>query len=212
VYAGLKPGVTPREFERAVADQTVESLLQRIPVRAGVAVYIPGGRVHAIGAGCLLLECQQNSNTTYRIYDFGRRTSDGKMRELHSEQAARVIRWNDSGPPLVEPRLVGPPGRNQRWEILTAPYFFMEQRRWSEPGNLAGDAQTFRVLFVEQGGLRLTGFWGDELAEAGTTLLLPAACPEMRVAPVTGEARFLLMGLPPPAVVEGPPPASPKGR
>ena len=196
VYGGLQPGVTPDSFAQAVAGQTVENLLQRVPVQAGDAIYIPGGRVHAIGSGCLLLECQQNSNTTYRIYDFGRVGADGRLRELHLEQAAKVIRWDDLESPLVQPKRLESRGANERWEILASSYFRMEQLRLAEPYLLARDLETFRVLFVEQGTVQVESPAGRETAAMGTTLLIPAACPDLTLQPVGGSARVLTMGLP----------------
>ena len=196
VYSGLRPGVTPEAFAQAVTHQTVEELLVKVPVQAGDAVYIPGGRVHAIGAGCLLLECQQNSNTTYRIYDYGRKGADGKTRELHLEQAVRVIRWDDQGAPLAVPRRVEQTPAGERWEILTSPFFRMEQLRLNGAWKLARDLTTFRVLFVEQGMVEVTGPYGTETAPRGTTLLIPAACPDLGLKPVHGAARVLTMGLP----------------
>ena len=72
IYSGFKPGVGPAEFEQARAAGTIPSLLQRFPARPGMVFNTPGGRVHAIGAGCLLLEVQQDANTTYRLYDWDR--------------------------------------------------------------------------------------------------------------------------------------------
>lgn len=196
VYSGLRPGVTPDAFRRAVADQTVEALLNKIPVQAGDAVYIPGGRVHAIGAGCLLLECQQNSNTTYRIYDYGRVGADGQTRALHVEQAIQVIRWDDASPPLAVPRLLEKNDGGERWEILTSPYFRMEQLRLTAPWAWPMDLQTFRVLFVERGSVDVLGPYGTERIQRGTTLLIPAACPELTLTPVSGLARVLVMTRP----------------
>ena len=196
VYSGLRPGVTPDAFRRAVADQTVESLLNKVPVQAGDAVYIPGGRVHAIGAGCLLLECQQNSNTTYRIYDYGRIGADGKTRELHVEQAIQVIRWEDDAAPLAVPRLVETASGGERWEVLTSPYFRMEQLRLTADWSWPMDLQTFRVVFVERGTVELAGPYGTERIQRGTTLLIPAACPELTLTPVAGKASLLVMSLP----------------
>ncbi len=196
VYSGLRSGVTPETFSRAVAEQTVEALLNKVPVRAGDAVYIPGGRVHAIGAGCLLLECQQNSNTTYRIYDYGRVGADGKTRELHLEQALKVMRWEDTASPLAVPRRVETRSAGERWEILTSPYFRMEQVRLSGAWAHPMDLQTFRVLFVEQGCVEVSGAHGTDRLNPGATLLLPAACPDLTLSPVGGPARVLIMSLP----------------
>ena len=96
VFAGLKPGVDRQTFESALADTRLEEMLNFIPVAAGTAIYVPGGRLHAIGEGCLLLEVQQNSNTTYRVYDWGRLGTDGKPRELHISEAFCAINWTDN--------------------------------------------------------------------------------------------------------------------
>jgi len=72
IYSGFKPGVGPAEFEQARAAGAIPSLLQRFPARPGMIFNTPGGRVHAIGAGCLLLEVQQDANTTYRLFDWDR--------------------------------------------------------------------------------------------------------------------------------------------
>src|SRR5262249_1131753 len=83
LFVGLKRGVTRAEFERRIADGTVAEALHRIPVKAGDAMFLPSGRLHAIGAGNVLFEIQQNSDTTYRVFDWNRKGLDGKPRELH---------------------------------------------------------------------------------------------------------------------------------
>lgn len=197
VYCGLQPGVTREAFGRAVPAGTLASMLVRVPVRANDAVYVPGGRVHAIGAGCLLLECQQNSNTTYRIHDWGRVGADGKPRPLHIEQAMKVIRWTDHEPPLVRPRLVESMSHNERWEVLTSPYFRMERYRLREPLVWRRDRETFQVAFVQQGRVRLSHASFAEEASPGQTYLIPAACPDLALQPV-GDApvQLLTMSLP----------------
>ena len=88
---GLKDGVTREEFDLAVDENRVEQLLRRRKVKAGEVYFIPSGLVHAIGAGILICEIQQNSNITYRVWDYGRPGKDGKPRELHTEKAKRVV-------------------------------------------------------------------------------------------------------------------------
>ena len=88
---GLSRDYTKEAFDKAVADNTVETLLNRVKVHAGEVYFIPSGLVHAIGAGILICEIQQNSNVTYRVYDYGRLGKDGKPRETHVEQAKKVI-------------------------------------------------------------------------------------------------------------------------
>lgn len=88
---GLKDGCTQEAFARAVTEGKTESVLRYVPVQAGECYFIPSGQVHAIGAGCLIAEIQQNSNVTYRVYDYDRRQADGSLRQLHVAQALDVV-------------------------------------------------------------------------------------------------------------------------
>ncbi|MBQ7226504.1 MAG: class I mannose-6-phosphate isomerase [Clostridia bacterium] len=88
---GLKEGVTNEMFAQAINDGKVEEMLNYVPVKKGDVFFIPSGLVHAIGAGILLAEIQQNSNITYRVYDYNRVGKDGKPRELHINDALNVI-------------------------------------------------------------------------------------------------------------------------
>ncbi|HPR83437.1 MAG TPA: class I mannose-6-phosphate isomerase, partial [Pontiellaceae bacterium] len=102
IYCGLKPGIGKTEFLNALENKTFFSILKTIPAQKGEAVFVPGGCVHSIGVGCLILEIQQNSNTTYRIYDWDRVDASGKGRELHIDKALKVINWNDTSDPLCK--------------------------------------------------------------------------------------------------------------
>jgi mannose-6-phosphate isomerase len=98
LIAGLRRGVTREQFERAIAAGTIEACAHHFAVAAGDSILVPSGRVHAIGAGCLILEIQQNSDTTCRVFDWGRTGSDGKPRELHVAESLRSIAWDDYEP------------------------------------------------------------------------------------------------------------------
>ncbi|MGH7946401.1 MAG: type I phosphomannose isomerase catalytic subunit, partial [Opitutaceae bacterium] len=91
LIVGLKRGVTRDQFERAIVSNTVEHCVHRFCVAAGDSILVHSGQVHAIDAGNLILEIQQNSDTTYRVYDWGRAGLDGLPRELHIEQSLRSI-------------------------------------------------------------------------------------------------------------------------
>lgn len=91
IYAGLKPGTTAAEIEAAVASGRFETLLVRHEAKVGDVFFIPGGLVHAIGDGVRLYEVQQSSNTTFRLYDWGRVGADGKPRQLHVDTALKAI-------------------------------------------------------------------------------------------------------------------------
>lgn len=98
LIVGLKRGVTRDQFERAIADDTVEACVHHFNVAAGDSILVHSGQVHAIDAGNLILEIQQNSDTTYRVYDWGRVGLDGLPRQLHIPQSLRSIDWSDFEP------------------------------------------------------------------------------------------------------------------
>lgn len=101
LLVGLRRGVTREQFERAIADNTLETCIHHFRVAAGDSILVHSGQVHAIDAGNLILEIQQNSDTTYRVYDWGRVGLDGKPRQLHIEESLRSIQWDDFEPAPV---------------------------------------------------------------------------------------------------------------
>ncbi len=98
IYAGLKKGVTPEKFKAAIQQGQIEPLVHHFPVKSGDALFIPSGRLHAIGAGNIIIETQQNSDTTYRVFDWNRLGLDGKPRDLHIEESLASIDFNDFEP------------------------------------------------------------------------------------------------------------------
>jgi mannose-6-phosphate isomerase len=103
LYVGLKRGVTRAEFEQKIKAGTVADCFHRVPVKTGDAMFLPSGRVHAIGAGLVLFEVQQNSDTTYRVFDWNRVDKSGKARDLHVKESLASIDFNDFEPAL-QPR------------------------------------------------------------------------------------------------------------
>ena len=102
LIVGLKKGVTREQFEAALAENKAEDCVHRFPVKAGDSILVESGRMHAIDAGNLILEIQQNSDTTYRVYDWGRVGLDGSPRQLHIEESLKSIDFNDFEPaPLL---------------------------------------------------------------------------------------------------------------
>ena len=94
IYLGFKETITQAQFEQAIENNTLTELLNFFEVKAGDCYFIPSGTIHAIATGCLICEIQQNSNLTYRVYDYGRRDKDGNLRELHVEKALKVTDLN----------------------------------------------------------------------------------------------------------------------
>jgi mannose-6-phosphate isomerase len=101
LFVGLKKSITRAQFEEAIQNGTVAECVHRIQVKAGDAMFLPSGRLHAIGAGNVIFEIQQNSDTTYRVFDWNRKGTDGKPRELHVAKSLASIDFED-----VEPRLI----------------------------------------------------------------------------------------------------------
>ena len=101
LIVGLKKGVTRASFERAIIDQTVENVVHKFRVAEGDSILVHSGQVHAIDAGNLILEIQQNSDTTYRVYDWARTGLDGKPRQLHVAESLKCIQWDDFEPTPV---------------------------------------------------------------------------------------------------------------
>lgn len=174
VLAGVREGVTRESFSRAQQDgEDLSRLLHRHPVRVGDVLLVPSGRVHALGAGCLVVEVQQNSDTTYRVYDYDRPGVDGEPRELHVEQSLACIAFED-----VEPELLP---RGDRLVVLDD-HFVVTTAHEHDPGAECA------FVYVLSGEARC----GDHTFGPGATFLLPAGGPV-----VTGD--LLITRLPAPA-------------
>ncbi|MDQ8185407.1 type I phosphomannose isomerase catalytic subunit [Pelagicoccus sp. SDUM812002] len=102
LIVGLKEGATREEFERRLEDGSLEECIHRFKVEPGDSILVESGRLHAIDAGNLILEIQQNSDTTYRVYDWGRVGLDGQPRQLHIEESLASIEWNDFEPSAMK--------------------------------------------------------------------------------------------------------------
>jgi mannose-6-phosphate isomerase len=103
VMVGLKPEVTRDSFDRAIREGTAEKTVEQIPLRPGEAIFVPAGTVHTIGAGLTLCEIQQQSDLTYRVYDYNRRDAQGNARALHIEKALDVIQFGKQRGGKIEP-------------------------------------------------------------------------------------------------------------
>jgi mannose-6-phosphate isomerase len=125
VGIGLKPGATRADVEASIHENNMEELLNWIPVKAGDMIYVDAGTVHAIGPGCVLLETQQNSDTTYRLYDYGR------PRELHIQRGLEAMKEVTRGG-KVKSR-----GGNGRVVLISSPSFEVDKMLLKEPKELA---------------------------------------------------------------------------
>jgi mannose-6-phosphate isomerase len=126
LYVGLKRGVTRAEFERKIKTGEVADCFHRVPVKAGDTMFLPSGRVHAIGAGLVIFEIQQNSDTTYRVFDWNRVGLDKKPRELHVAESLASIDFEDFEPTLVENRFIEEDGVKRRHLVKDALFEIQE--------------------------------------------------------------------------------------
>lgn len=169
LVAGLKKGVTREDFTRGLADNTLEAVIHRIPVSKGESLFVRSGRLHAIDAGNLILEIQQNSDTTYRVYDWGRLGLDGKPRQMHLEASLKCIEFNDFEPQTIKPQT----GEQQ---LVSSEIFNL---RKLDLGTADGEALRFaageqpRLLSVISGSLREET--DGDVITAGSNVLLPYA-------------------------------------
>jgi mannose-6-phosphate isomerase len=181
VLAGLKPEVTRESFKRAIANGTAEDCLLHVPVRAGDAVFVPARTAHTIGAGLVLCEIQQQSDTTYRVYDYNRRDANGNARELHVEKALDVIRFGEQIGGKVTPVLTESNGVAKTY-FVACPYFATE--KWEFAGRAAGltSRERFELLIILAGNGRITWSGSHAAYAPGQVWLLPAALGEYELA------------------------------
>jgi len=175
VMVGLAAGVTPESFAKAELEGRLLSVVNTVPVAAGEVVFVPGGRIHAIDAGCLLLEVQQNSDTTFRVSDWGRLDREGCPRDLHQDEAMTVIEWDDTSTGKLDPRLIHEQPKITGWQLCTSPYFNVEKWRLLDSFQAANDGKSFHLLFLESGHLELKTGGSAQALKPGTTVLIPAA-------------------------------------
>ena len=176
LYVGLKHGVTRAEFERKIADGSVADCFHKIPVKAGDTMFLPSGRVHAIGDGLVIFEIQQNSDTTYRVFDWNRLGLDGKPREMHVAQSLASIDFNDFEPELVENKFIQGPHFKSR-QLVNDPLFNVDEMTIESPEFLLLKDGQLRIIAVIKGAA--TVLCGSSNAsvelQPGQFCLLPAA-------------------------------------
>lgn len=176
IYTGLKRGVTRAEFEQKTHDGTVEDCFHVHHVTTGDTMFLPSGRVHALGAGNIIFEIQQNSDTTYRVFDWNRVGLDGKPRELHLEQSFTSIDFFDCEPPLVEaPFTAIAPGVTSR-PVVRHGLFSIDHVKVAAGAVAEGRwGSGLAVIGVVAGTLEVSGNGGSVAIGAGGFVLLPAA-------------------------------------
>jgi mannose-6-phosphate isomerase len=182
VLAGLKPGVTPEIFKRAIEDGSAEDCLLHVPLHAGEAIFVPAGTAHTIGAGLVLCEIQEYSDLTYRVFDYNRRDAQGRSRELHIEKALQVMRFGEQRGGKIEPARIKRGGTTETF-FVACRCFAVERWDFVEKVAAATAPEHFDLLvFLEGCGSIQRG--GESVDYAPTqTWLLPAAFGSYHLAP-----------------------------
>ena len=172
VCAGFNRKMTKKEYLAAVEDGTLEDYLQKHPVKKGDYIYIPAGCVHSIGRGCTILEIQQSSDITYRIYDFNRTDDKGNRRELHTEQALEAIDFDNWHKSLSSAVFVD----NEARKIIETPYFKTLILSASKVQELdLSEIDSFVLLSVVEGRLNVNHPSGKTVIDTWQTALIPAS-------------------------------------
>jgi mannose-6-phosphate isomerase len=174
--------VRPAQFEAAIDDGSVARLVPRLPVKSGDSFFVPGGRLHAIGRGSLLVEIQENSDTTYRVFDWARTDDEGRLRPLHRTESMRAINFED-----YEPQLVRAKGE----QLLKSPHFVVEQ--WNlRAARVASERAAFAIFVCLEGAVKC----GEMEARPGDFFLVPACAAGSELRPAGPATSVLRVTLP----------------
>jgi len=163
VMVGFAQEITPAQVRKAIAAGTLEQKLRSIPVKAGDMVYVPAGTVHAIGPGMVVLETQQTSDVTYRLFDYGR------PRELHIEAGLTAMKSS------AEAGIVAPVPMDGFTRLITSPYFVIDRFTVSADGAPLGKRGELQILIALDEGCFLESSAGTALSlPVGSAVMLPA--------------------------------------
>lgn len=193
VILGVKEGTTPEAFRAGIEQGALEPYLHHIAVKRGDHICVPAGSLHAIMEGLLIAEIQQNSNTTYRVYDWNRVGADGRPRSLHIDQALDVVNFQQIEPALPEPVVIAADSALKRTILCQNRYFTVEQVQLTAGGTFAGacTGETFEIWGIIEGTAAIE-HEGDryELTAVQFTLL-PAAMGNFAITAGAAVATFL---------------------
>jgi len=179
LYVGLKRGVTRAEFEEKVRTGEVAECFHRVPVHAGDAMFLPSGRVHAIGAGLVIFEIQQNSDTTYRVFDWNRVGLDGQPRELHVAQSLASIDFNDFEPALAQGGFTGNAVKVR--PLVKDPLFNVETVEMKPGAGMNLKPHQLQIIAAVRGRLEIQSGPVSVNLAAGQFCLIPASLEPTKV-------------------------------
>lgn len=186
LYNGLNQPLTPDQYRQMVADGTITDVLARHDVSEGDVFFIPGGRIHSIGAGCFVVEIQQTCDVTYRIYDYKRKDKNGCYRELHVDEAAESIDYGVYEDYRIDYQLK----QDEGVPLVNCPYFATAVYDMDDPITIDySELDSFVILIGLQGSGEVTDDSGQRMTfREGETILIPA---QTRNIKIEGTIRFL---------------------
>jgi mannose-6-phosphate isomerase len=179
IYAGLKSGVDRAALESAIRESRCADCLHWFNPSVGDCVFLPAGTVHALGAGILVAEIQQSSDTTYRLFDWNRLGPDGKPRQLHIDQGLKVV---DFGGGPVDPIRMPASYRAGTTRLVSCEKFVLDRRIFDGPCEFGGDDRC-HILIVLHGSLDIPADPASADLSRGGTALLPACLGQVRLVP-----------------------------
>lgn len=190
ILSGLKPQTTPEDFKKVMHLKTVEKYLQLSPSIVGESYFIRAGRVHAIGEGNLIFEIQQNSNTTFRLSDWGRVDALGHSRELHIDAAMKSIDFSDTS--CVRRQVMGYDlNKNLSTPLVDdCDFFVVNELKMVETQSFLNSKM--RLITAVDGDLEIVSLAMRVRLEKGRTALLPAAMGNYTLQLPKGECRCVL--------------------
>lgn len=182
VMVGLKAEVTRQSFERAIATDTAENVLEHVPMRIGDAIFVPAGTAHTIGPGLVLCEIQQHSDLTYRVYDYNRRDAQGRTRPLHIEKALAVMLFGEQRGGKLDTVSIER-GALRKTFMAVCRYFATE--KWDLSGTIEAESSFshFDMLIVLDGGGEILHGAGSERFSSAQAWMVPAALGKFEIRP-----------------------------
>ena len=182
LLVGLREPTSADKFKQALETGAAAEHVHKIPVKAGDAMFLPSGRFHAIGAGNLLVEIQQNSDTTYRVFDWNRVDEDGRSRELHVDLALQCIDFKDCRPGLVQPE----------GELLFKNELFEVQKWDLDAARDISPLGQFAIVFCLTGAVHC----GEVDLPSGEFFLIPASSAARQITPAADGTSLLRITIP----------------
>jgi mannose-6-phosphate isomerase len=195
IALGMKSGVTVQQLEKSIHDNRAEELLNWLNVYTGDMIYVCGGTVHTLGPGSVIVETQQQSDTTYRLYDYGR------PRELHLEKGMAAVKEKVASGKVVHPAPTEIPGnRNRRGTLIAAPYFVVEMFEMKDAQELStrddsGKSSVQIMVAIEGCGAVSTTRSGEVTFAKGDAVVIPSSIENFTVRP-QWTLEFLLARVP----------------